>query len=155
MKKFFLMLAILMVSCAWVSAQNFTFGEDDSYSLNSTATVDGTYAGKAYPRQMGGHWVPPIPLSCTFTIQDGILNGSLTVPVIGHSFKLYTTEEITGPGVYQIEGTFTKNNGVQSTISGNVNISAVNGSVLNFKCTAILDGDTTKTSIFDFYSTNQ
>lgn len=157
MKKLFLMLAILMVSCAWASAQNFAFGEDDSYLPHSTATVDGVYDGKAYAKKMNGNWMPGIiGYSCTFSIEDGILRGNWTLPIIGHAFQFKSLQTITGPGEYAIKGYFVKNNNnnTKQKLTGTVNITKVTGTVLNFVCTAVLQ-DATKPSVFEFYSTNQ
>ena len=103
MKKFFLSLALVVVASLGMAnaSTNVLDNAASSYGIASVNAVDGDYNGIATPTKMNGQTVKdPTPVSATFTVTNGILEGSVAVATANHSFKINTVAAITGPGTY-------------------------------------------------------
>lgn len=151
MKKIFFMLALVVASMGMANASNVSTDIAASEVASTNSSVDGVYAGTATPTKMNGHAVQdPTPVDATFTIEDGYLEGSVSVATAGHSFNIYSTSAITGAGSYTIAGTFQVSSLISLPITGTVTITTVDGTDLEFTCTAYVGGSSATESVFSF-----
>lgn len=152
MKKLFLSLALVVASMGMATASNLSTDMVSSYDAVSVySNVDGVYTGTATPTKMNGQPVQnPTPVSAVFTIEGGFLDGSVTVATAGHSFNFSSEEEITGPGTYAVAGSFYVNSMISLPLTGEIVITTVNGSDLEFTCTAYVNGSAATESVFSF-----
>lgn len=144
MKKTFLVIALIASMCVTTSnaAETVPFASNDVVAVSST--VDGTYAGKAYATKMNGNSVSNLlsgPYSTTFTITDGVLEGSFYVG----PHKVYiTSDDITGAGTYKASGSI-KMIITQKTseFSGTLTVTQVDGTDLVFTCSVATESGST------------
>lgn len=153
MKKFFLSLALVVVASLGMAnaSTNVLDNAASSYGIASVNAVDGDYNGIATPTKMNGQTVKdPTPVSATFTVTNGILEGSVAVATANHSFKINTVAAITGPGTYAIQGSFKVSDKVSLPLNGNIVVTSVDGIDLEFVCTAYIGGAPATESVFSF-----
>lgn len=148
MKKMFIAAALFVAACGMVNAATSEMILNEFAVVNST--VDGTYVGNATPTMMNGNPVSGSlqrPYSGTFTISNGILSGSFNVGP--HRFSINSEEEITGVGTYEVTGRIEMLiTGDTYPFTGQISVTEVDGTNLQFSCTAeTVDG---KTSEFSF-----
>lgn len=148
MKKMLILLAVILASIGFANASDFDMTSYDVVSVSNS--VDGTYSGKATALVMNGSSVSSLlqgPYSCTFSIQDGELNGSFNVGP--HKITITSDEAITGTGTFEVKGNIAMIiTGKKTPFTGTVTVTEVNGIDLTF--TANVSTDEGKESIFSF-----
>ena len=155
----FSILNILFVFCILTANANVISAENITKQQTSQVyNYTGSYTGKASPKKMNGKDMgiaSIIPCECAFNIDTShVLSGALVVPVVKHSFTIATLDAITGVGTYPIFGQFIKkghDNG--DPLTGEIVITKLSDNMLEFKCTAYLNGEPSSESIFTFSGT--